>query len=88
MSALVEQISQSAKLVSLPDIYLRLKAVLDDPDSNLADVADVVGKDPAMTARVLRLVNSGPSACSGARRYTIWCWRSRSPRASTVCPTR
>lgn len=58
MSTLVEQISQSAKLVSLPDIYLRLKAVLDDPDSNLADVADVVGKDPAMTVRVLRLVNS------------------------------
>ena len=58
MSTLVEQISQSAKLVSLPDIYLRLKAVLDDPDSNLADLAEVVGNDPAMTARVLRLVNS------------------------------
>ena len=58
MSTLVERISQRAKLVSLPDIYLRLKAVLDDPNSNLADVADVVGTDPAMTARVLRLVNS------------------------------
>lgn len=58
MSTIREKISQNAKLVSLPAAYLRLKAVLDDPDSNLADVADVVGSDPAMTARLLRLVNS------------------------------
>ena len=58
MSTVSERISQSARLVSLPDVYLRLKTVLDNPDSNLADVADVVGSDPAMTARLLRLVNS------------------------------
>ena len=58
MSTIWEQISAHAKLVSLPEIYLRLRDVLDDPDSNLADVADVVGNDPAMTAHVLRLVNS------------------------------
>jgi len=58
MSSFSTQLLQEAKLVSLPDVYVRLKAVLDDPDSNLADVADVVGSDPAMTARLLRLVNS------------------------------
>lgn len=58
MSGVSEQIMQEARLVSLPDVYLRLKAVVDDPDSNLADVADVVSNDPALTARLLRLVNS------------------------------
>jgi HD-like signal output (HDOD) protein len=58
MTTVWEQISADARLVSLPEVYLRLKEVLDDPDANLADVADVVGNDPAMTARLLRLVNS------------------------------
>ena len=58
MSTPWEAISQNARLASLPDVYLRLKAVLDNPGSNLADVAEVVGNDPAMTVRVLRIVNS------------------------------
>ena len=58
MPTVWEQLTANARLVSLPDVYLRLKAVLDDPNSNLADVADVVGNDPAMTARLLRIVNS------------------------------
>ena len=58
MSTAWENISQHARPVSLPAAYLRLKTVLDDPRSNLADVADVVGKDPAMAARLLRIVNS------------------------------
>ena len=58
MSTVWENISQKARLISLPDVYFRLKAVLDDPNSNLADVAEVVGNDPAMTAKLLRIVNS------------------------------
>jgi len=58
MSTVWENISQKARLFSLPDVYFRLKAVLDDPNSNLADVAEVVANDPAMTARLLRIVNS------------------------------
>lgn len=58
MSSIREKIVRNARLVSLPAVYLRLKAVLEDPGSNLADVADVVSNDPALTARLLRLVNS------------------------------
>lgn len=58
MSTVWEQLAANARLVSLPDVYLRLRSVLDDPNSNLADVADVVGNDPAMTTRLLRIVNS------------------------------
>lgn len=58
MATVWEQISENAQLPSLPEVYLRLKKVLDDPDSCMADVAEVVGSDPAMTARLLRMVNS------------------------------
>lgn len=53
-----ELVTQTANLVSLPDIYIRLKAVVDDPESSMADVADVVAGDPALTARLLKIANS------------------------------
>lgn len=58
MATVWEQVSEKAELPSLPDVYLRLKQVLEDPDFCMADVAEVVGSDPAMTARLLRMVNS------------------------------
>lgn len=51
-------VSRTADLVSLPDIYIRLKAVVDDPESSMADVASVVANDPALTARLLKIANS------------------------------
>lgn len=51
-------ISKSLKLVTLPDVYLRAKAVLDDPDSSAQDMARAIEYDPAMTARLLRIANS------------------------------
>jgi HD-like signal output (HDOD) protein len=53
-----ELVSRTAELVSLPDIYIRLKAVVDDPESSMADVAAVVANDPALTARLLKIANS------------------------------
>jgi len=58
MSIIWERATAGAKLVSLPDIYLRLRSVLDDPEFSMSDVADVISRDPGMTARLLRLVNS------------------------------
>lgn len=51
-------------LLSLPDAAMQLNALLADPDTALKDIADVVSLDPALTARVLRAVNS---ACFGLR---------------------
>lgn len=51
-------VSRSVELFSLPDIYLRLKDVLDNPDSSIVDMVAVIRQDPAMTARLLRMVNS------------------------------
>jgi len=41
MSTIWEQVTAGAKLISLPDIYLRLRDVLDDPEFSMSDVADV-----------------------------------------------
>jgi HD-like signal output (HDOD) protein len=53
-----ELISQTTKLVSLPDIYVRVKAVIYDPHSTMTDVSDVLSYDPAICARMLKVANS------------------------------
>jgi len=45
-------------LFSLPEIYLRVRELLDDPNSSLSDIADVISVDPNMTSRILRIANS------------------------------
>lgn len=44
-------------MISLPEICMRLREVLDNPEHSRKDVADVLRYDPAMTARLLRIVN-------------------------------
>ncbi len=46
------------KLISLPEIYIRVSQVLEDPNHNAKQLGDVIGHDPALTARILRIVNS------------------------------
>ncbi len=53
-----QKVVKSAQLISLPDIYLKLKELIDDPDYTMAEVALLVGRDPGMATRFLRLVNS------------------------------
>jgi putative nucleotidyltransferase with HDIG domain len=45
-------------LLSLPAVCARLNAVVNDPLSSNRDVAQVIGEDPGLTARLLRLANS------------------------------
>jgi len=51
-------IRDTSDLVSLPDIYIRVKSVIDDPDSAMSDLTAIVGFDPALAARLLTLANS------------------------------
>lgn len=46
------------EISTLPTIALRLMAVASDPDSGAADLKHVLEADPALSARVLRCVNS------------------------------
>lgn len=43
---------------TLPDIALRLRELLDDPATDAQAIGDLIGIDPALTAKVLRLANS------------------------------
>lgn len=58
MTAIQDLLEGEIKLFSLPEVYMRLKALLDDPDYSLADVGALIGQDPALTTRLLKLVNS------------------------------
>ncbi|MCP3868765.1 MAG: HDOD domain-containing protein [Gammaproteobacteria bacterium] len=58
MTTVWERVTGNAKLISLPAVYLRLREVLDQPEFTLAEVAEVISKDPALSTRILRLVNS------------------------------
>lgn len=58
-------VAASINLVTLPAIYLRVKRVLDDKDANVSDLAKVISVDPALTARVLKLINSSFFGLSG-----------------------
>lgn len=53
--SLVENVLQ---LISLPEIYLRLQQVIDDPDHTRDQVAEILSYDPSLSARVLRIANS------------------------------
>lgn len=46
------------KLISLPELYIRMNQVMEDPNHNASQVGDVISHDPALTASVLRIVNS------------------------------
>ncbi len=56
--SLFELVKKVVDLVSLPEIYLKIKQLIDAHDSSLTDIADVVSVDPNMTSRILRLSNS------------------------------
>ncbi len=61
MANLIEHkriIEQAGNLLTLPDICLQLRRIVNDPDSSVSDMAGLIAKDPALTARLLKLVNS------------------------------
>ncbi len=51
-------VKESIELISLPDVYIRLRDVISSPNSSMSDVAQIIAHDPAITARLLKLVNS------------------------------
>ena len=46
------------KLISLPEIYIRVSQILEDENHNAKQLGEIISHDPALTARILRIVNS------------------------------
>jgi putative nucleotidyltransferase with HDIG domain len=45
-------------LVSLPDVFMRISRLIDDPNSSSNDIAQAINQDPSFTIRLLRIANS------------------------------
>lgn len=58
MHSAQELVSQIEALTSLPTVYQRIRDTLDAPDGSVLEVARLLSADPALTTRLLRLVNS------------------------------
>lgn len=53
-----EVVNSVEELVSLPSIFTRINEMVEDPKISITQVGDVVGQDPGLTARLLRMANS------------------------------
>ncbi|MCP5145507.1 MAG: HDOD domain-containing protein [Gammaproteobacteria bacterium] len=51
-------IADVVDLVPLPTAYVKIRELIQSPDSALADVAAVITNDPGLTSRILRMANS------------------------------
>ena len=62
MSAAARQLDEllydSLESLSLPDVYIRLREVMESDNASMADAAEVLSLDPALAARILRMANS------------------------------
>ncbi len=58
MTTAQEMVSKIKELASLPAVYSQVRSVLDNPDSSVNDLANVVAADAALTVRLLHVVNS------------------------------
>lgn len=54
----IDYAKNATQSFALPDICVRIRKMLDDKNSDIEDIADVVSLDPALTSRMLKLANS------------------------------
>ena len=58
MSDIQQQLQEVTELISLPEVYLKVRQLMDDPSADIYDFAEVISVDPNLSTRVLKLVNS------------------------------
>src|SRR5256885_10715421 len=54
----VERIRQCPNLPSLPAIAMQVLDLAQKPDVDIAEIARIISKDPALSGKILRTVNS------------------------------
>lgn len=57
-SAVQDIVADVSTLVSPPDVWVRIHEVVRNPKSTTSDVAGITMQDPALTANILKIVNS------------------------------
>ncbi len=58
MHTLESLINQAGELPALPEIYIRVTELLENESSTTFQIGEAVQTDPALTARILKLINS------------------------------
>jgi len=58
MSEIEKRLQEVTELISLPEVYLKLRRLMDDPRSDIYDFAEVISVDPNLSSRVLKVANS------------------------------
>lgn len=58
MSNTQEYLVDVASLITLPDIYIAIKETIEDPESNMKELTEVISIDPAISTRLLKMGNS------------------------------
>ncbi len=58
MSEIEQRLQEVTELISLPEVYLKVRRLMDDPHSDIYDFAEVISVDPNLSSRVLKVVNS------------------------------
>jgi HD-like signal output (HDOD) protein len=55
---IIDRLNRIEDLPSLPEIVMKLSSAVENPDTDAAAVARIIGDDPALTTKILRVVNS------------------------------
>ncbi|NNE62649.1 MAG: HDOD domain-containing protein [Gammaproteobacteria bacterium] len=64
-TAFDNELEQVTELISLPEVYLKIHALMDDSKSDIDDFARVIKLDPNLTAKLLKAANSAYFGFSG-----------------------
>ena len=63
--AFAKLLKMITQVPTLPTIYTQITAALQSPDASIEDVAELVAREPAVTAKLLQMVNSPLLALRG-----------------------
>ena len=59
LTILIEKVrTDTLVLPSLPEIALKIRKLAEDPNVNLAKMAEMISHDPALSARIMKIANS------------------------------
>lgn len=58
MTSAEELVQSCSSIFTLPEIYIRVRDVVDNPESSMDDLANAIKIDPGISARLLKVVNS------------------------------
>lgn len=51
-------VNETVELASLPSVVMRAMEMLNSADTSASDIGEIIAEDPALTARLLKIVNS------------------------------